>query len=58
MAQQSPIIVKIIETPKDPTGLADVLIASLGLTGVIVLIAALLGLLMAAVLFWYRRRSA
>ena len=58
MVQQSPIIVKIIETPKDPTGLADVLIASLGLTGVIVLIAALLGLLMAAVLFWYRRRSA
>ena len=54
----SPVIVKIVETPSDPTGLADVLIGSLGLTGVIVLLALLLGLLFGAVLFWMRSRAA
>jgi hypothetical protein len=54
----SPIIVKIVETPSDPTGLAAVLIGSLGLTGAIVLLALLVGLLFGAVLFWVRSRSA
>ena len=54
----SPIIVKIIETPSDPTGLADVLIGSIGLTGAIVLLALLVGLMFGAVLFWVRSRSA
>jgi hypothetical protein len=53
----SPIIVKIVETPSDPTGLSDVLIGSLGLTGVIVLLALVFGLLFGAVLFWMRSRS-
>jgi hypothetical protein len=53
----SPIIVKLVETPSDPTGLSDVLIASLGLTGAIVLLALLLGLLFGSVLFWLRSRS-
>jgi hypothetical protein len=53
-----PIIVKIVETPSDPTGLADVLIGSIGLTGAIVLLALLVGLLFGAVLFWVRSRSA
>jgi hypothetical protein len=55
---QQPIIVKIVEPPGDPTGLAAVLIGALGLTGAIVLIAVLLGLVMAGVLFWIRSRSA
>jgi hypothetical protein len=54
----SPIIVKIVETPSDPTGLADVLIGSVGLTGAILLLALLVGLLFGAVLFWVRSRSA
>ena len=57
----SPVIVKIISPPKDTTGLstlADVLIGSLGLTGAIVLGALLLGVVMAAVMFWFRSRSA
>ncbi len=54
----SPLIVKIVDTPTDPTGLSDVLIASIGLTGVIVLLALLLGLVFGAVLFWLRSRSA
>jgi hypothetical protein len=53
----SPIIVKIIEPPGDPTGLADVLIGSLGLSGVIALGSILMGLLFAGVLFWLRSRS-
>ena len=53
-----PIIVKIVELPSDPTGLADVLIGALGLTGVIAVMAVLLGLVMGAVMFWVRSRSA
>jgi hypothetical protein len=53
-----PIIVKIVETPHDPTGLADVLIGAVGLTGAIALVAVLSGMLFAAVLFWYRSRHA
>jgi hypothetical protein len=53
-----PIIVKIIEPPHDPTGLADVLLGALGLSGVITLIAIVCGVALAALLFWFRRRSA
>jgi hypothetical protein len=53
----SPIIVKIIETPHDPTGLSDVLIGSIGLTGAILLLALLVGLLFGSVLFWLRSRA-
>ena len=55
--QQNPIIVRIVEPPHDPTGLADVLIGSLGLTGAIVLAALLMGALFAGVLFWVRSRN-
>ena len=58
---QNPVIVKIISPPKDESGLsqlADVLIGSLGLTGAIVLGAMLLGAVMAALMFLWRRRSA
>ena len=57
LQQQPPIIVKIVETPHDPTGLADVLIGSLGLTGAIVLLALVMGGLFGGVLFWYRSRA-
>jgi ABC-type phosphate transport system permease subunit len=55
--QKPPIIVKLIEPPKDPTGLADVLIGALGLTGAITLIAVTLGVLTALIIFWARRAS-
>jgi hypothetical protein len=55
---QQPFIVKLVELPSDPTGLADVLIGALGLTGVIVIMAVLLGFVTGAVLFWIRSRSA
>jgi len=56
--QQKPIIVKLVETPHDPTGLTEVLIGSLGLTGAIVLLALVSGVLFAGILFWYRSRQA
>ena len=54
-----PIIVRI---PQDPpkselAGLSDVLLGSLGLTGVIVIAAVLLGVVLAGVMFWVRSRS-
>jgi hypothetical protein len=58
-AQRSdPIIVKIVEpTNTDPTGLADVLIKTLGLIGFLVLIAVLFGVVTAGLMFWFRSRS-
>jgi hypothetical protein len=57
--QSKPIIVKIIpaEQKSELSGLADVLLGSLGLTGVIALAAVLMGALMAGVMFWVRSRS-
>ena len=58
MIQQSPpVIVKIVEPPHDPTGISDVIIGAIGLTGFIVLIALILGLMFGGILFWFRRRS-
>ena len=54
---QPPVTVRIIEPDTDPTGLADVLLRSLGLTGVLALIAVLAGVVFAAVLFAIRSRS-
>jgi hypothetical protein len=56
-AVQEPVIVKIIESPRDPTGLSDVLIGALGLSGAILLGAILLGVLAGGILFWVRSRS-
>jgi hypothetical protein len=56
----SPIIVKIIQPqPKsDLEGLSDVLLGSLGLTGLITVAALLLGAVLAGLMFWVRSRSA
>ena len=52
-----PIIVRIVETPHDPTGLAEVIVGSLGLTGAITLCALVFGTIFAGVLFWIRSRT-
>ena len=55
---QPPVTVRLIEPKNDPTnGLADVLLTSLGLTGVLVLIALLAGAVFAGILFFVRSRS-
>jgi hypothetical protein len=57
-SQQSPapIIVKIVETPRDPTGLADVLVGALGLTGALLLMALVLGIVAGGILYFARSR--
>ena len=54
-----PIIVKLVqpEAKSELSGLADVLLGSLGLTGIIVVAALLAGALMAGVMFWVRSRE-
>ena len=54
---REPLIVKIVETPSDPTGLADVLLGAFGLTGVLILVAVVAAAAMAGVLFWFRQRG-
>lgn len=41
--QQNPIIVHVVQQPVDSTTLGDVLVGAIGLTGVLVLVAILLG---------------
>ena len=57
MKLQDPIIVKIVE-PSELSGLADVLLGAIGLTGVLTLLAITAGVVVAGVLFWWRSRSA
>jgi hypothetical protein len=46
----SPIIVRVIEQPAESTSVSDILIGALGLTGVLMLAAAVLGLLLGGAL--------
>jgi hypothetical protein len=55
--QQNPVIVRIVEAPRDPTGLADVRGGVRGLSGVMTLAAILLGLIVGWLLYWLRSRS-
>jgi hypothetical protein len=55
LAQQAPIVVRLAPK-KDPTGLAEVLLGALGLTGVLVLGALVLGAAFAALLYVIRSR--
>jgi hypothetical protein len=52
-----PIVVKIIETPKDPTGLADVLIGVLGLSTFLGIAAISIGIVVGVIIFWVRSRQ-
>ena len=53
----APIIVDITQPPKnDASGLADLLIGALGLSGALILAAFVLALIFASALFWWRSR--
>jgi hypothetical protein len=43
MVQQAPIIVHVVQTPIESTTVSDVLIGAIGLTGLLLLLALLLG---------------
>ena len=51
------IIVKLIPPKSELATLSDVLLGSLGLSGVLALGGVLLGLAVGGVMFWLRRRS-
>jgi hypothetical protein len=60
-AQSQTVFIKIAEPSSDPTGVLDrvtgVLVGSIGLTGVITLLAIAVGALTGGLLFWTRRRN-
>ena len=48
LLQQTPIMVRVVEQPVHETSLADVIFGSLGLVGILLVGAALLGVLLGA----------
>jgi hypothetical protein len=56
--EQAPIIVRVVEEPVDETTIADVILGSLGLVGVMLISALLLGLLLGAAMVLYKRLRA
>lgn len=55
MQQPPPIMVQVVEKPVEGTTVADVLLGAIGLTGVLVLLAILLGLALGAAIVLYKR---
>ena len=56
MQNPQPLIVTLIEKPTPQTTLADVVLGSLGVTGLLVLLSLVLGLVVAGLLVaWHRR---
>jgi ABC-type Fe3+-siderophore transport system permease subunit len=53
-----PMIVRIIEPPSDVSGLGEVLLGALGLTGAIVLAAMLFGVICAVLIYFVHSRQA
>ena len=54
----SPIVVQVPDTPVTEIGVIDILLGSLGITGLLLIASALLGCAVAAAIFWIRRRAA
>ena len=50
MQQASPIIVRVVQNPVESTTIVDVLVGAIGLTGVLVIAALLLGALLGGIL--------
>ena len=50
LQQSAPIIVRVVETPVESTTLGDVILGALGLTGVLLLCALLLGTVLGGIL--------
>ena len=58
MQSSEPIVVRVIEEPVETTGLSDILVGALGLTGVMLLAALLLGAALGGVLIGIKRLRA
>lgn len=55
MQSPQPIVVRVIEEPVETTGIADIIVGALGLTGVLLLIALLLGAALGGTLIAIKR---
>ncbi len=55
MQQPTPIIVRVVEQPVHETTISDVVLGSLGLVGVLLVAAALLGVILGAALILVKR---
>jgi hypothetical protein len=53
--QSDPIIVRVVEQPVDETSIADVILGSLGLVGVMLFAALLFGAVLGGGLIWWKR---
>ncbi len=51
-----PIIVRVVQEPARETTVVDVLLGSMGLTGVVLLVAAIAGIALGAFLVWMKKR--
>lgn len=58
MQPVNPIVVRVIEEPVETTGVADILIGAIGLTGVMLMSALVLGVLLGAILIGIKRLRA
>lgn len=56
--QPNPIIVRVVEQPVQDTSIADVIIGAIGLTGLLLVTAALLGLALGGVLIAVKKLRA
>lgn len=56
--ESQPVMVRVIEPPVDSTSVADVLIGAIGLTGVLILVALLLGAALGALLIGVKKLRA
>jgi hypothetical protein len=52
----TPIIVQVADAPAQEIGVIDILMGSLGITGLLLVASAILGIAVAAIIFWARRR--
>ncbi len=55
MQSAQPIIVQVLDEPVKSTGVGDIIIGALGLTGVMLLAALLLGALLGGLLIWIKK---
>lgn len=59
MVQSQPIVVDVVKQPPitPEITMADVVVSAVGLTGVIMILALLAGLIVGAVFIWFKRRQ-
>ena len=58
MQSAQPIVVRVLDEPVKSTGVGDIIVGALGLTGVMLIAALLLGALLGGLLIWIKKLRA